>query len=292
MTRRTDRPSGRRFFTGLAASLLVALLAALDPVTPATADDAAPTLRFAALPLESREATAREFAGFVGHLEYLAGRRVEHVYVARYEDLLSDFAAGRLDLVFVGPLPYVELARRRPDARPLVRFAESDGDTHYRCVLAAFRGDAVRPSELKGAAIGLPQALSTCGPLSAGGLLRRDAGLRLAEVDARVLGNHETVALDIVAGEVRAGTLKESIARKYEGLGLEILAATDPLPGFVVVAGTDHLDEAAIERLRFGLLATPEAIWRTWGSSIRYGMEAARDEDYAPVRRLGEVSGR
>lgn len=291
MTRRTERPRGRSPFVGLAAPLLAALLVALGPVTPAAADEA-PALRFAALPLESREATAREFAGFVGHLEYLAGRRVEHVYVARYEDLLADFAAGRLDLVFVGPLPYVELVRRRADAHPLVRFAESDGATRYRCVLAAFRGDAVRPVDLKGAAVGLPQALSTCGPLSAGGLLHREAGLRLTDVDARVLGNHETVALDIVAGEVRAGTLKESIARKYAGLGLEILAATDPLPGFVVVAGTDHLDEAAIERLRFGLLATPDTIWRTWGSSIHNGMETARDEDYAPVRRLAEGSGR
>lgn len=245
---------------------------------------AAEALRFAALSLEGRDTTAREFAPFVEHLERLAGRPVVQVFFADYAELLNAFRLGRIDLAYLGPLPYVRLRESRPDVEPLIHFREKDGASFYRCALAAFRGDRVRAQELRGQPFGMPQALSTCGPLAASGLLAQKAGLRLEEVDQRFLGNHEMVALAIISGEIRAGTMKESIARRHGVLGLEILGSTDPLPGFALVA---QVDRELREKLRKALLETPKSIWSHWGESLHYGMSRADDRDYDPIRRLG-----
>ena len=245
---------------------------------------AAEALRFAALSLEGRDATAREFAPFVEYLGKLAERPVVQVYFADYAELLNAFRLGRIDLAYLGPLPYVRLRESRPDVEPLIHFHEKDGASFYRCALAAFRGDHVQPRQLRGQPFGMPQALSTCGPLAASGLLAQKAGMRLEDVDQRFLGNHEKVALAIISGEIRAGTMKESIARRHGMLGLEILSSTDPLPGFALVA---QVDRPLREKLRKALLATPKSIWSHWGESLHYGMSSADDRDYEPIRRLG-----
>ncbi|MER2604772.1 MAG: PhnD/SsuA/transferrin family substrate-binding protein [Siculibacillus sp.] len=249
-------------------------------------------LRLAAVSIENRDATVREFTAFLLHLEKLLAAPVEHAHFSRYEDLIEAFREHRVDLAYLGPLPYVQLTAAAAHARPVVRFAEADGAGAYRCVLAASRADRVDPKELAGAPLGLPQPLSTCGPLSATALLARTAAIPLEATRSRVLGNHEAVALALAAGEIRVGTMKESIARKYESLGLEILAATDPIPGFVLVAATDRLGAARVDRLRADLLATPASTFAAWGASIRNGMEAALDADYDGVRRLAREKPR
>lgn len=266
------------------ASLLV-LSWLLCLVAPIRAEAPEP-LRFAAVSLESRDATVREFTAFRLHLEMLLAAPVEQVHFSRYEDLITAFRDHRVDLAYLGPLPYVQLSAADTHVRPVVRFAEADGAGTYRCALAASRADRVDPKELTGAPLGLPQMLSTCGPLSASALLARTAAIPLEATRFRALGNHEAVALALAAGEIRVGTMKESIARKYENLGLEILAATDPIPGFVLVADADRFGAVRVERLRADLLATPASIFAAWGASIRNGMEAAADADYDGVRRL------
>lgn len=251
---------------------------------------AAEILRFAPLPLENRETVIRQFSPLLAHIEAKTGQPVRFVFHDNYDDILQAFANAQIDLAYLGPLPYTRLRQRFAQAEPLVQFREADGSVLYRCVLAAFRGDQVRLPALKNQTLGLTQPLSTCGDLSVNGLLQKHAGFGLQQTRYRYLGTHEAVALAIVSGEVAAGGMKESIARKYAGLGLEVLASTDLLPGFVLVANRATLSPTRITQLRQMMLTTPESIYSHWGAPIRHGMNPAADSDYASVRALGAAT--
>lgn len=247
---------------------------------------AAEPLRFASLVLEDREAMIREFSPLLKWMEQGIGRPVRIVLHEHYDDILDAFAKRQIDLAYLGPLPYVRLRDRYPFAEPLIRFNEVDGSAGYRCVLAAFRGDAVKLAGLRQKTIGLTQPLSTCGPLSVDALLRKQAGFGLEQTRQRVLGSHQNVAQAIVGGDVAAGGLKESIAKKYAGLGLEVLASTDPLPGFALIVNRATLNETQVAAMSRHLLSAPPSVYRRWGESLRHGMHAAADADYDGVRAL------
>ncbi len=247
-------------------------------------------LRFAMVALENREAAIREFASLLESIETSTGRQLHLTLLDSHDKLIDAFADRQVDLAYVGPLPYVQLRQRHGETELLVRFLEADGSSMYRCVLVAFRGDAIRLTALKNRPVGLTQPLSTCGPLSVNGLLRKHAGFGLEQAKPRFLGSHEQVALAALAGEVAAGGMREAIARKYAGLGLEVLARTEPLPGFALVANRATLDAARIAQLRQSLLATPQAAYQRWGNSIRHGMTAANDSEYADLRELAKAA--
>jgi len=251
---------------------------------------AAEPLRFASLVLEDREAVIREFSPLLKWMEKGLNRPVRIVLHENYDDILDAFARRQVDLAYLGPLPYVRLRDRYPVAEPLITFNEADGSATYRCVLAAFRGDAIRLSGLRNRVIGLTQPLSTCGPLSVDALLRKQAGFGLEQTRQQVLGSHQNVAQAIVGGDVAAGGLKESIAKKYAGLGLEVLASTDPLPGFALIVNRATLNEAQVAAMSRHLLSAPPSVYRRWGESLRHGMQTANDADYDGVRVLTEKS--
>jgi len=90
----------------------------------------------------------------------------------------------------------------------------------------------------------------------------------------------------VVAGEYPAGTLKESIARKFATLGLRVLALSDPFPAFALVANADTLTPERRQALgRALLLATPEER-SAWGRDWRHGLRPASDADYGAMWRL------
>lgn len=286
----TDRRARRSpAWQGQLAKGLRLLLLCLGASGAVAADGAATggPLRAAALPLQSREATVREFSRLFRAVGEAVGRPVEFVYHDRYEAVLDDLLADRLDVAYLGPLPYVELMRRDPAAAsPLVRFREADGSSTYRCALVSFPDNAVRWPGVAGHRLAMPQALSTCGPHSAGTLLARLGGPGLDAMKTHYAGQHEIVAQQVVAGQAELGTLKESVATAYRVLGLRILATTNPLPGFVLVVRNAALPVEQRSLLRERLMAWPTQAQRQWGKSIRWGLEPASDADYDTVRVL------
>lgn len=263
--------------------LFGALAAALSPAV-----GAAEPIRFAPLPLENREATVKAFNPLARHLERRLGQPVTLVYFDRYDDILAAFEQDRIDLVFLGSLPYLKLRQRTDAVEPLVRFKEPDGRAAYRCALIAFTDDPVRLANLKGRRVGLTQPLSTCGYLGANAMLRARAGIRLEETDYRYLGSHEKVALAVVGGEVDVGSVKEEFALKFAPLGLRVLAHSDWLPATGLFANRRVLGAERVETIRRVLLTTPSQVYQTWGGGIRHGMADARDADFDAVRRFGD----
>ena len=251
---------------------------------------AQPPLRLSAIPLAGAETMVRDFEPLARVLGRLVGRPVEFVYMDRHEKVLEALRTGRIELAVMGPLPYAELVGFGPGQlppatiRPLVRFKEADGQGTYRCVLVAFPDDQVVLSRAQGLTVGMANRLSTCGPLSARSLLAA-AGVNLTYMRHLYLGHLTDVARAVVAGRVPLGAINEAVARQHESLGLQVLARTEPLPGFVLVAHAQRVDRETLALLA-RLPDTPAAEYSHWGATIRHGLLPATDADYAPVREL------
>ena len=246
---------------------------------------------FAPLPMEQREKVLRQIAPMLHFLEKSLDRHFSIKYLGNYDDILHDFREKRIDLAFLGPLPYVQLRGEYPEAEPIVRFLNEHGKDTYTCSLITGVESGLTTVEgLKGKRLGLTQPHSTCGYLFAGDLLQQ-AGISIKDTKFHYTGSHQEVALAVVRGEFDAGGIKTSIAGKYSHLGLRFLAESKPLPGFLLVANKNTLAEEQIEKIRDILLqlrpldnAANAELTRDWGASVRYGATEVKDSDYDVIR--------
>jgi len=248
------------------------------------------TVRFAPLPMENRETVVKQFRPMTDYLQQRLGISIEYVYADSYDDILEKFRNGAIDLAYLGPLPYVELRASYPQAEPLIHFKEASGQTTYTCALVAFTDSAFPLNDLTDKTMALTQPLSTCGYLSANGLLRRH-GSSLEHNRYRYLGKHDAVALAVVQGQFEVGGLKTAIGKKYTHLGLSILDETAPLPSFALTANKTTLKPELLNQIRHALISIdPDGKHREmltgWGDNIRYGAVPADDANYDVIRGL------
>jgi len=266
--------------------LMISLLAVIPQAFAAE-----PPLRFAPLPMVSKEAMIKEYIGPVRYLEEKLDRPIRLVYTKDYQTLIQRFRQGEIDLAYVGPLPYLMLSQGFEAAIPLVRFLESDGRDSYTCALAVFGQHPLSPSELRGKRLALPDPLSTCGDVSMNAILEQ-AGLHLSETIRSHLDRHDAVAMAVILDQADAGGLKTSIARQYASLGLVVVAESPYMPGFVLVANRSNVSEVTLQRLREVLLAlrpqdnpTDAERMRRWGGNMRYGAVPAEEADFSALRQ-------
>lgn len=247
---------------------------------------------FAPLPMEEPETVVKQFKPMLAHLEKNLSSTIRIEYSSDYAEILEKFRQGKLDLAYLGPLPYITLKDKFPAAQPVVHFAESSGKASYTCAIIAPSDKNVTLASLKGKKIALTQPLSTCGYLSTDGLLRK-AGSSLAKNRYRYLDKHDEVALAVARGEFDAGGLKTAIGKKYTHMGVTVIAETAPLPSFALIANSKTVPANRIEQLRKILtgiqpLTHPadKELVESWGNNLRYGAVAAQDSDYDAVRQL------
>lgn len=246
----------------------------------------------APLPMVKSEILLKEYQPLLDYLEAETGHPFRLAYYADYAALLKNIAAGRVDIAFLGPLPYVELRRKNSRIRPIVRFLDAEGEERYTCSLfTSLRHTVGAVGELEGKSIALTQKLSTCGYLAMEHLLSRH-GTSLERNRYEFTGSHTNAIFGVVVGDFDAGGARTSIVDAYRHLGLTVLAQTEPLPGFLWVA-SESLGDALYGRvkraiLRLDPLHHPEdaEITRHWRTNIRYGAVEARDSDYDVIREM------
>ncbi len=272
-------------------SRLAALLFIVIAFTPlVTFSVQAETIRFAPLPMENRETVVKQYRPMVLYLEKTLNLTIEFVFTDNYADIINNFTQGKIDLAYLGPLPYVELRAKESKAEPLVHFNEASGKPMYTCAIATLADSPLQLQGLKNKTVALTQPLSTCGYLSVNGLLQ-EQGSSLEDNRYTYLDKHDAVALAVVRGEYDVGGLKTAIGKKYAHMGLKIVAETAPVPSFGLVANRTTLSATTIEALRDVLtkldpFVADKEMLATWGENIRFGAVAASDKDYDVVRKF------
>ena len=246
-------------------------------------------IRFAPLPMENREALVLQFRPMIEYLEQKLNRPIVFDFSESYDKILEKFQAGKIDLAYLGPLPYVELRSQADFAEPLIHFREASGEPMYTCAIVTLADNPLSLQGLRDKHIALTQPLSTCGYLSVNGLLlETNSSLELNRY--RYLDKHDAVALAVIRSEFDLGGVKTAIGKRYTHMGLKILAQTPPFPGFGLIGNANTLNAETMESIRQAMIqldptnADKEMLAR-WGRSIRYGSVRASDADYQTVRK-------
>lgn len=271
-----------KFLPALTTMLLTAGLALQSGKLAA---QAAESLSFAPLPMETPETVVAQWKPALDYMSKTLGTPLRIEYQESYTAILEKFRTGKLDLAYLGPLPYVTLKEQYPAAVPVVHFKEKDGQASYTCAIVSLAERQLTPKKLRNQKIALTQPLSTCGFLLTDSLLQR-AGSNLEQNHYRYLDKHDAVAVAVARGDFDAGGLKTTIGRKYTHLGLEIIAESSPLPGFALIANGARLSPERIEQLRQALVEADAGQRASWGDNIRHGAVPAADKDYDVVRKL------
>lgn len=231
---------------------------------------------FAPLPTEDRETVYNDFYPMIKYLEKKLNITISVVYYDKYEEIIKNISEGKVDLAYLGPLPYVALKEKFNDVAPLVTFKDKEGLTSYTCSLVTSMHTTKKEK------VALTQPLSTCGYLSVNTLLDKN----LEKYHYKYVGRHDLVALKILQGEFDLGGIKSDIVKHYYHLGLQEIAITKPFPMFAMVANTQSVSKDRVKEFRHALLNVETKELATWGGSIKYGAVETNDTNYNPIREM------
>ena len=245
---------------------------------------------FSPISKDNLETTARIFEPFIKLIESRTGLSIKSKYQLNYGDILADFAAGKVDLAYLGPLPIVELERKYPHVEKIATFLSEKGEPSYTCSIIRMKGDKTNMADFKGR-MALTQPLSTCGLYNATqyfSRMNRDIGT----VNYFFSGSHTRVVLDVMTGKAEAGSLQTSIAKNYLYQNIEIISESDPYPGFTLVANTKTLSADKIKKIKEAVLAFDPAhnaadkkTAETLGKNFRFGAVQPDESIFSRMKR-------
>jgi phosphonate transport system substrate-binding protein len=206
-----------------------------------------------------------------------------------FEDFQTALEEERFDFAFVQPFDYVRIAAKK-GYRPLV--ARSGPLT----ALLVLPDDSPVASieDLRGRVVALPPESAAVSYLALSVL--RNAGLVPGEsVTILHTPNHDTCLADmLVKAAAACGTAQGplSVFESRARVKIRVLAASDPIPGSLIVAHP-RLGEDRIASARRGLLDyAPSLLSREWlPAEEAQVFVAVSDADYEPVRRIAARLG-
>lgn len=235
-------------------------------------------VNFAPLPTTRVTKDIEDFLPMSRYLESKIPIKINYVYEKDYQGILDGFKDGSIDMAYFGPLPYLSLKKEYDSIEPIVTFKQDDGSVKYRCVLAKFRDDEFKKeAPIK---VALTQSLSTCGYYMSSILLRENFNIDLSKQNYKYTMSHTNALTSVLKGEFLVAGAKESIAKKFESLGMEIIAKSELLPGFSLVVNTKTLDKEQIKKIKETLLELEDREAKDSMGVLSNGVAEASTRDY------------
>lgn len=185
------------------------------------------------------------------YLSQALGREVKINIAADYDELTANLAAGRTDLAWVPPLPFVRAQLKNGSVKPIAK-VNRGGALYYRSVLFVKGGEGAPKTlaDLKGKKVGWVDRHSTSGYTFPSLLFVRD-GLepKTFFAEQKFLSEHAAVCRAVLEGKVDVGATfaNEPVAGQALKLdGCRGAAADDKLASLVVIAQTEPISNDVI----------------------------------------------
>ena len=219
-------------------------------------------ITLAPLPIKNTASSIQDFLPLQTYLEENLNTSVKCIHKNSYQDIINAFKNGQIDIAYLGPLPFKALEQQYSHIKPIASIKQNNGTSSYRCVLTKFKNDPIDTS--KPIKVALTQPLSTCGFYMTDSLLKEKLGVNLKKQKFKYLMSHSNAILSVLDGENIIAGVKDTVASQYATVGMEVVAQSKPLPGFVLVANTKTLTQKDIMKIQNSLLNIDSKTYSTW----------------------------
>lgn len=254
---------------------------------------------YAYLPQYSHTVSFQRHRRLIAYLEQQTGRAIQQVFPDTFDQFVTMFGQGEIDIAFSNPFIYVRISDRY-GARAFARAIEPSGPGFRGQIICRADNRTIKSIEdVRG------RSWIAVDPFSAGGYLfplgyflehgitRRD----FAEIafSPGPGGKQEKVVLAVLAGKYEIGSIREGtlevLGDKIDREEIRILAYTPSYPGWVYSAGPNLRQEDRDVLLKAMLALDPAdpdqaAILDAAGFKK---LVPCSDGEYDPVRRLIEI---
>ncbi len=225
-------------------------------------------------------------------LDYLAEKtpyQYELLLKKNYEETVNALGTGETNVVLLGPLTYLE-AREKYGVVGILKSRGVDGTASYKSVIIIRKDSPIRTiAELKGKSIAFASSKSTSGNLVPRYLLAA-AGIHLSELGGhKNFDYHDSVVKAVLKGQYAAGTVRDSVARKYTKLGISVIAESGSIPTGPLVAGSGT-PKGVIEDIKKALLdldpkkTDGQSVLKRLDEDLKNGFTDTTDRDYQEIR--------
>lgn len=298
--------TARRAAAAASAVLVVGALAACGQSAQAAGDD---ELVFAAVPAESSSTLEQSFEPIVELLSQATGKDVKFQNVTDYASVIEGQRAGKIDIASYGPFSYVLARNAGVPIEPVVASVDSPDATPAYTSLAYTTPDSgiTDLASARGKRVCFVDRASTSGflaPLQ--GLT--EAGLAQGDYQEVLAGSHDASLMSLANGQCDIAFAHDAMLTTLERTGQMQPGAivpvweSEPLPEDPVVVNTESMDEATRGKVTAALREKankpalveagicPSEDECTLPEETEWGYTAVDDADYAPVRKICDVT--
>lgn len=259
------------------------------PTTPPASTKA--KIILAVHPYASSVELARQYAPLLGYLSKAVGEPVGLSVSKTCESHIARVGKDQVDFAMMGPSSYVTMSKQS-SAKKLLCCFETCGAPYFQgCIFVRNDNPATSLKDLAGKSFAAASRKSTMSYIAPRYLFHQ-AGVVFPEAHLEIVNSHSNVCLNVLAGDVNAGAVREKAYERCKARGLKIIAMTPKIREHLFVA-THKLDAEMATRIQKALLAiqSPEDVKRLLApiKASMTGLSPVADADYDPLRAIMNV---
>jgi phosphonate transport system substrate-binding protein len=248
------------------------------------------TVYFGVIPRDNPRIIYEKYQPLLDYLAEKTPYAYELVLKKNYEETVKALGNGEIDVALLGPLTYLE-AHSKYGAICILKSRGADGNAKYKSVIIKRKDSPIKDiSELKGESVAFAATKSTSGNLIPRYLLA-GSGIHLRDLSGYAnFDYHDSVVKAILRGQYTAGTVRDSVAKKYTKYGIETIAWSESIPTGPLVVGP-ATPPAVINAIKKVLLAlnprddNDRKILNRLDEDLRNGFTESSDKDYEDIRK-------
>ncbi len=247
---------------------------------------AEPTIILAVHPYASPVEMARNYTPLLKHLRERTGRAFRLVVSQSYETHIACIGANEVDIALVGPSPYVTMSEQFGKKRLLCCFEVNGSPDFQGYIITRKDSPATSLTDLQGKSFASSSRSSTMSYVVPRYMFI-EAGVPFPDAQLRLVGSHNNICLNILAGDVYAGGVREKTYQKYKDRNLKVIAISPKVTEHSFVAA-DRLDDATYAQIKQAMINIKskkeiEIILKPIKSTMT-GLLAIEDKDYDQLR--------
>jgi len=242
------------------------------------------TYVFGVHPFKSQTKLSKMFRPLINYLEEQLGAKIIFKRAKDYESAMNALIAGDVDISYMGPAPYAILDSQHPGKIRICAAVLNKGKTTFKGVIIAREDSGIKLlQDLKGKKFAFGSRKSTLSCYMPAHMLM-EAGV-FNSISYDFYGHHDKVAINVLRGKVDAGGLKPSVAKKYLGKGIKIIAESAPVYEHMIVVGP-NVDSATYEKISSALLNVKDSDVYTSIKKSLTGFAKVAPSDYDNLKKV------